>query len=57
MSFTPPEVDKMSIWEFAACVEGFNRAHGDGKPKPPTEDEFDDALAQWESNFGSAALN
>ena len=57
MGFTPAQVDEMSMWEFAACAEGFNRAHGDGKPKPPTEDEFDDALTQWDNVYGSTAIN
>lgn len=32
MGFTPAQVDAMSCWEWAACCDGFDRAHG-GKPK------------------------
>lgn len=44
MGLAPVDVDRMSLWEFTACVDGWNRAHGDGKPPPPTEDEFEAAL-------------
>jgi hypothetical protein len=45
MGFSPRQVDEMSLWEFAACTDGFNRAHGgDEKPEPPTEAEFYDML-------------
>jgi len=32
----------LSFWQFAACVDGWNTAHG-GEPKPeaPSNDEFD----------------
>lgn len=42
----------MSMWEFAACVEGYARAHGDNKPKPPTEEEFNADWAREEEVFG-----
>lgn len=42
----------MSVWEFAACVDGWNKAHGDNKPEPPTEEEFDEILRNFESRFG-----
>jgi hypothetical protein len=31
----------MSLWELAACVDGWNKAHGDQKVEPPTPEEFD----------------
>lgn len=35
----------MMLWEFAACVRGFNRVHGGEEPPPVmTNDEFDDLL-------------
>jgi hypothetical protein len=37
----------MTLWEFAACVDGFNRANGgDERPEPMTPEEFDEAVAQ-----------
>jgi hypothetical protein len=35
----------MSLWQFSACVEGWNKANGDGRPDAPTDDEFDAAVA------------
>jgi hypothetical protein len=39
MSFTPDQVGRMSLYQFSACVDGFNRANGD-KPRPPTDEEY-----------------
>lgn len=43
----------MSPWEFAVCVDGHNRAHGDHKPAPPTDEEFDEAIRQYERTYGT----
>lgn len=42
MGFAPSQIGAMSLWEYAACVDGFNRAHG-GKqrPPPPSDEEFE----------------
>jgi hypothetical protein len=41
----PAEVDRCSLWQFAACVDGWNRTHGaEPKPEPPTDEEFDEML-------------
>jgi hypothetical protein len=40
----------LTLWELAACVDGFNRANGDDDmPEPMTAQEFDDAVedARW----------
>lgn len=42
MGFDPRQVDKMSVWEFAACTEGVARANG-SKP-PEAADVSDDQL-------------
>jgi hypothetical protein len=34
----------MSPWEFAACVEGYNKAHGENKPAYPTDEEYEEAM-------------
>lgn len=39
MGFTPQDVGRMSLYQFAACVDGVNRAHSD-QIEPPTPDEF-----------------
>jgi hypothetical protein len=39
---TPDQVDRCSFWQFAACVDGWNRVHGaEPKPEPMADDEFD----------------
>ncbi len=50
MGLSPREVDRLSLWEFAACVEGFNRAQGTGSPPDLSDDEFEAAaaLAGWD---------
>lgn len=35
----------MSLWQFAACVDGWNTAQGgEEKPEPPTPEEYYDML-------------
>jgi len=34
----------MSLFQLSAYVTGWNKSHGDGKPEPPTDDEFDAML-------------
>lgn len=46
MGFAPREIDCMSMWEFAACIDGYNRAHGGNKPSPPTAEEHDEYVAR-----------
>lgn len=43
----------MSIWEFAATVDGWNKHHGDNKPEPPSEDEFDEIMGRFDQQFGT----
>lgn len=40
MGYTPQQVNAMSVQEFSACVDGWNKAHGDGMPDPPSVEEF-----------------
>jgi len=42
MGFAPEQVDRMSLWEFAACLEGYRKANtSDDEPlAPPTAEEF-----------------
>ena len=38
MGFTPAQVNAMSLWEFAACREGWAQAHGGGSaPAAPND--------------------
>lgn len=45
---TPREVDELSLWEFAAAVEGWRAANGStgGSMKAPTDEEFEEAKRQ-----------
>lgn len=47
MSFTPGQVGRMSLYEFSACVDGFNKANSPegGKPAAPSDAEYAAALA------------
>lgn len=48
----------MTFWEFSACVDGWNRAQGDGhrySGDPMTDEEYDalcDRVERW-NNGGS----
>jgi hypothetical protein len=45
MGFAPQQVDAMSLWQFAACVEGWNRANGgEDEVEPPTAEEYEDLV-------------
>lgn len=41
MGFTPAQINDMSLWEFAACTNGYRRAHSpEERLPPPTPEEF-----------------
>jgi hypothetical protein len=44
------------MWQFAACVDGWNKVHGAEPPmEPPSDDEFDrmvEASAEYEARYG-----
>lgn len=44
MHFTPQEVGRMSLYQFAACVDGVNEANSDSIDAP-TDEEFQAAKA------------
>ena len=35
MSYTPRDVDDMTLWEFACCTDGFRKANQTEEPAPP----------------------
>lgn len=47
----------MSLWQFAACVDGYNKANSpDDEMEPLSPEEFDDMLARhadWVSGGGA----
>lgn len=44
MGFTPAEIDRMSLWEFLACSEGYAAAHGGEKQSGHVGDIDDERL-------------
>lgn len=45
MGFTPRQVDELSLWELAACIDGFNAANGvEEMPEAPSPSEFYEML-------------
>lgn len=41
MGFTPQEVDRMSWWQYQACVDGYTLAHSNKDTiAPPSDEEF-----------------
>lgn len=46
MGFSPQQIGKMSLFQFAACVDGFNKANSTEETvDPPTDEEFEAAMA------------
>lgn len=56
MGFPPREVKLMTMWEYMACVRGWNRAQG-ADTAPPISDAEYDALCRlgdmWNGDSGS----
>lgn len=49
MNFTPQQVDQMSLYQFACCVEGWNKAQGGEEPLEPL------SIAEYEADMIKAA--
>ena len=49
MGFSPREVDAMSLWQFFACQDGWNAAHGGEQNKEMTDAEFDAASRAYDA--------
>jgi len=45
MHYTPEQVGRMSLYQFAACVDGLNAANSSPEIKAPTDEEFAAAKA------------
>ncbi len=46
MGFTPSDINKMSLWEFMACRDGWNAAHGSKKDRTGGDDFKDEDLRE-----------
>jgi hypothetical protein len=45
MGFAPEQVDRMSLWQFMACLDAWKAAHGvEDKPEAPTAEEYYDMV-------------
>lgn len=45
MGFSPTEIGAMSLWQFTACMDGWNRHHGAKDNAAMTPDDFEAAAA------------
>lgn len=57
MGIPPREVKLMTMWEYMACVQGWNRSQSDGKGhrgKPMTDDEYDALCEKMEQLNGTS---
>jgi hypothetical protein len=44
----------MTMWELAACIDGVNQANSPStNVEPPTDEEFEAMLAQYEHLIGT----
>ena len=48
MGFTPAQVREMTLEDFDACVEGWNRAQGVGPPPKLSDDDYNALVALGE---------
>lgn len=47
MGLSPEQVDRLSLWQFAAAVEGYARAHGgETGPDAPSDSEYWEAVSR-----------
>lgn len=46
MGFPPREVKRMTMWEYMACVQGWNRAQGSGATSTPMSEDDYEALCR-----------
>lgn len=49
MGFPPREVDSMSLWQFFACLDGWNAAHGGDQNKEMSDAEFQAASRAFDA--------
>jgi hypothetical protein len=47
----------MTPFEFIACLDGWNRAHGGKKIEPPSEEEYDEAIREYENAMRLAQVH
>ena len=48
LRFTPRDTDEMTVWELSACVDGELREQSAGKVEPPTDEEFEQMLENYD---------
>lgn len=45
MGFSPQQISRMSLYQYAACVDGWNEANSEGSVEPPSVEQFRAAKA------------
>ena len=56
IGFTPAQVREMTLEDFDACVEGWNRAQGAGPPPTLSNDDYN-ALVSLGETFNAEAVH
>jgi len=46
MGFTPQEIDRMSVWQYMTCVQGYIEANTTDEAQGMAQDERDAVAAQ-----------
>jgi hypothetical protein len=59
MGFTAREVDQMSMWEFRAAVDGWNRANGNAEDSSggPLSEREKDEIWEWMQEQPAVPVN
>jgi hypothetical protein len=55
MGFAPEVVDRMTMWEFSACADGYAEAHGAKKSAPSITDDQYEALVALGDRWNAEA--
>jgi len=45
LGFTPQQLQRMTLWEFTACIAGYAKAHSVADAKPVTDEQYDALVA------------
>jgi hypothetical protein len=45
MGYSPQQMGRMSLFQYAACIDGWNQKNAGDDVEPPTDEEFEVAKA------------
>jgi len=57
IGFTPQQIDAMSFWQLAVCIDGYNKANHPTDLAPPTNAEFDEFTARYDKMIASKMVH